>query len=180
MREFASLGSFAAYLLERDVAVAVALEEGLKKAAEHVEKVAKDEFGEYQPAVGGFPAWAELADSTKAQRVALGYSENDPLLRSGELRDSIGHEVAGLEAVVGSTDDVMVYQELGTETIPPRPVLGPAAIRSEAVIQRMIGEAAVLGILGVSQLPAALGVSALERAESWRESVEGYSSATGL
>jgi len=173
VREFTSLGAFGMYLLEAAAATAVTLETGLKRAAEHIEKVAKDEFGEYQPAVGGFPSWAELADSTKAQRVALGYSENDPLLRTGDLRDSISHEVAGLEAVVGSTDDVMVYQELGTETIPPRPVLGPAAIRSEAVIQRMIGEAAVLGILGVRTLPAALGVSALERAESWQEGVEG-------
>lgn len=173
MREFGSLGSFGMYLLEAATAEVVALEAGLAKVAEHVEKVAKSEFGEYQPGVGAFPAWTELADSTKAQRVALGYSENDPLLRSGELRDSIGHEVAGLEAVIGSTSDVMVYQELGTHTIPPRPVLGPAAIRSEKVIQRMIGEAAVLGILGMRTLPAALGISALERAESWREGVEG-------
>lgn len=173
MREFGSLGAFGMYLLEAAATEAVALEAGLAKAAEHVEKVAKAEFGEYQPATGSFPAWAELADATKAQRVALGYTENDPLLRSGALRDSIGHEVAGLEAMVGSTSDVMVYQELGTEKMPPRPVLGPAAIRSEKVIERMIGEAALLGILGLRALPAELGMSALERAESWREGVEG-------
>lgn len=173
MREFTSLGSFGAYLLEAAAREAVALEVGLKKAAEHVEKVARAEFGEYQAAVGSFPAWAELAPATKADRVAQGFSENDPLLRTGELRDSIGNRVSGLEAEIGSDDDVMVYQELGTETIPPRPVLGPAAVRSEKAIQRILGEAALLGILGTHSLPSELGVSALERAESWREGVEG-------
>lgn len=172
MKEFTSLGSFGAYLLEAAAKEAVALEIGLKKAAEHVEKVAKAEFGEYQAAVGSFPGWADLAPATKADRVAHGFSENDPLLRTGDLRDSIGHRVAGLEAEIGSDDDVMVYQELGTETIPPRPVLGPAAIRSEKAIQRILGEAALLGILGMHSLPAELGVSQLERMDSWKDAVE--------
>lgn len=173
MREFSSLGEFGVYLLEAAAKEAVALELGLKKAAEHVEKVAKAEFGEYQNAVGSFPAWAELADATKADRVAKGFGENDPLLRTGELRDSIDHRVAGLGAEIGSDDDVMVYQELGTEKMPPRPVLGPAAIRSEKAIQRILGEAAVLGILGMKHLPVELGVSQLERIENWKEGVGG-------
>lgn len=173
MREFGSLGSFGLYLMEAAAAEAVMLERGLKACAERIEKTAKEELGEYQPATGPFPEWAQLADATMAQRESMGYTPNDPLLRSGELRDSIGHEVSGLEAEIGSTSDIAVYQELGTETIPPRPFLGPAAVRNKKFIQRALGEAAVLGILGVRSLPAALGVSALERAASWREGVEG-------
>lgn len=173
MREFCSLGAFGAYLLDAAAKEAVALETGLKRAAQHVEKVAKSEFGEYQPARGSFPAWVELADATKADRVAKGFTENDPLLRTGDLRDSIGNRVAGLDAEIGSDDDVMVYQELGTEKMPPRPVLGPAAIRSEKAIQRILGEAALLGILGTKELPAGLGESQLARIERWKEGVEG-------
>ena len=41
--------------------------------------------------------------------VAKGFTPDDPLLRTGQLRDSISHQVQGLDAVVGSTSEVMVY-----------------------------------------------------------------------
>jgi hypothetical protein len=37
----------------------------------------------------------------------------------------------------------MVYQELGTDRIPPRPVLGPAAYKNKDKIERILGEAVV-------------------------------------
>jgi phage gpG-like protein len=157
MKEFDSLTAFAAHLLALDAAEMVALHYGLKEVAHGIEKAAKEEIGHYQPAVGPFPAWAELADSTKADRMRQGFSENDPLLRTGELRDSISSEVVGLEAVVGSDSDVMVWQELGTKTIPPRPVLGPAAISNEDRIKEILGRVAARGLLGGTSLPAGLG-----------------------
>lgn len=127
-------------------AEAAALHHGLKTCAVQIEKTAKSEFGHYQSEVGQFAAWAELAESTKADRLANGFTENDPLLRSGALRESITHEVHGLDAAVGSTADVMVYQELGTATMPPRPVLGPAALRNVELVVNTLGRAAAEGL----------------------------------
>lgn len=148
---------FAAHLLERAAVEVAALEEGLERVAMHIQKTAKSEFGVYQPERGPFNEWDELADSTKADRVRQGYSENDPLFRSGALRDSIQHEVHGLDAVIGSKSDIMAYQEFGTEKIPPRPVLGPAALRNKARIESLIGAAAVMGIVGGDRIHESLG-----------------------
>ena len=146
-RNFDNLTSFVLHLSAAAVAVRVAERRGLEQAALLIEKDAKAQIGRYQPAVGPFPAWAPLADSTVSDRVHKGYAPDEPELRSGELRDSITHEVAGTEACVGSTSDVMVYQELGTSKIPPRPILGPAAFRNEEAIRRIIGEHVVSAIL---------------------------------
>ena len=51
----------------------------MERAAKVVEREAKSEIGEYQDStISPFPAWAELADSTKDNRVRLGFTENDP------------------------------------------------------------------------------------------------------
>ena len=146
MREF-SLSEFALHLLEVEAAELLALHHGLKKCAAAIEATAKAEIGTYQRGVGYFPPWQELAPATKADRVHKGFTENDPLLRTGGLRDSISSEVHALEAAIGSTSDIMVYQELGTSTIPPRAVLGPAAVRNHKRIEMILGEAAVAGLL---------------------------------
>jgi phage gpG-like protein len=157
MREFDSFGAFALHLLEREVATVVALHADLKMVAHKIEETAKEEIGHYQPEVGPFPAWAPLAESTVADRVAQGYSPDEPLLRTGDLRDSISSEVEGLEAAIGSTSDVALYQELGTSRIPPRPLLGPAAIRNERLMLTSLGAVMVNGIAGAKLLPEALG-----------------------
>lgn len=117
----------------------------LEEAGSVIDTYAKAQIGHYDltpPA--GFPSWPQLADSTKKDRVREGFPENEPLLRTGELRDSIHHEVLDFDlAVVGSDSDIMVYQELGTETIPPRPVMGPAAVRMGPKVADMIGAAVV-------------------------------------
>jgi hypothetical protein len=51
--------------------------------------------------------------------------------------------VQGDEAAVGSTSEIAVYQELGTEKIPPRPFLGPAAFKNKDRIEAMLGQAVV-------------------------------------
>ena len=72
--------------------------------------------------------WTQLAASTQADRVQAGFAANEPLLRTGELRDSIEHKVVSDdEAQIGSNLDIAVYQELGTQTIPPRSFLAAAA-----------------------------------------------------
>lgn len=150
--EFASLGDFAAHLVAMQVAVKAAEHQGLKKAAVLIERTAKAEIGHYQDAAGPFPAWAQLADSTEAQKASKGYSAGAPLLASGQMRDNISHQVRGNEAVIGSPDEKAVYHEFGTSKMPPRPVFGPAAFSNKKPIQQIIGEAVVLGIIGGKKL----------------------------
>ncbi len=125
----------------------------LERAARVVEAEAKAEIGDYQPAKGLFAAWAQLADSTKADRAAHGFTPNDPLLRTGKLRDGIEHTVemgalgAGV-AHVGSNSPVAVYQELGTSRIPPRSFLGGAAFAKEHEVRAILGDAVIATIAG--------------------------------
>ncbi|CAJ0705821.1 HK97 gp10 family phage protein [Ralstonia holmesii] len=152
MKEFGDLASFAAHLVLAEVTAHKALEKGLDKAAAHIEHAAKDKIGEYQAANGMHEAWPELAESTKEDRVRKGFTENDPLLRTGDLRDSISHETHGLEAAIGSTSDIAVYQELGTDKIPPRPFLGAAAYESIDEVKKLVGGAVITGIVGGNSL----------------------------
>lgn len=64
-----------------------------------------------------------------------------PWLRSGVLRDSIGHEADDSGAVVGSSDPVAVFQEVGTGRDRPRPFLSPVAERDGEAVARSIGAA---------------------------------------
>jgi phage gpG-like protein len=149
MLEFASLGAFQNHVTQTMIpAVHSHLGRGLEAAAELIQNTARAKLGHYQSSVEHFPAWPELADYTKADRVAKGFTENDPLLRTGALRDSIGHEVHGFEAVIGSTSDVAVFQELGTNKIPPRPFLGPAVVQNEEALRALWHDVLLRGFLG--------------------------------
>jgi phage gpG-like protein len=149
MLEFASLGAFQNHVTQTMIpAVHSHLGHGLEAVAERIENTARKKFGHYQPEVGHFPSWPELADFTKQDRIEKGFSENDPLLRTGELRDSMGHAVQGFDAVIGSTSDVAVYQELGTNKIPPRPFLGPAVVENEEAIRAIWHDVLLRGFLG--------------------------------
>jgi hypothetical protein len=132
----------------------------MEKACLVVEKEVKAEIGTYQTAVGDFPAWAELADSTKEDRVRQGYTENDPLLRDGTLRDSVTHEVDadGSKGIVSSDSDIAVYQELGTSRIPPRPFFGGAAFRKAEHVQAILGTAMVGALAGPEVFNGAIKV----------------------
>lgn len=147
MKIFNNPGKFAKHLVALIASEKIAVTKGLDKAATIVEKEAKKEIGTYQPEVGPFQDWAELADSTKEDRLKKGYTENDPLLRSGDLRNSISHQTKELTAQIGSTSDIMIYQEFGTTFIPPRPVLGPAAFKNKEKIKKILGSAAVTGLI---------------------------------
>lgn len=125
--------------------IASQLELGFHIIVKEIEETAKEEIGVYQPAYGPFEAWAPLAESTKADRVRQGYIEDEPLLRSGELRDSIESEVVGLAAIVGTKSEIGFWQEVGTENIPPRPFIGPAYVRKIDPLMESIGRAIARG-----------------------------------
>ena len=147
MREFTHIGEMVAHLAEIAAAETLTLHKGLKTCATAIEKTAKAEIGVYQREVGNFAGWVSLAESTQTDRAAKGFTPDDPLLRTGALRDSITHQIDELDAVIGSDSDIMVYQELGTDRIPPRAVLGPAAIRNKDLIMKTLGHAVAEGLL---------------------------------
>lgn len=65
-----------------------------------------------------------------------GDDHRTPWKRTGALRDSITHSTDDAGAVIGSSDPVAVYQELGTRQVPPRPFLVPtAAVEAEPIAQ---------------------------------------------
>ncbi|WP_088187545.1 hypothetical protein [Desulfosporosinus sp. FKA] len=143
-------------LVEAPAKVDTAAIVALKKCAVEVQKTAQEKFGEYQPAVGPYPAWNQLADSTIEQKAQAGGGE-DPLIghypnSSGNklyptnLRQSLTikiHESA-LAAEVGTNNPIGKWQEFGTadgERIPPRPFLRPALYENEDYIKKALKEA---------------------------------------
>ncbi|MCO4875786.1 phage virion morphogenesis protein [Paraburkholderia caribensis] len=143
-----TLGQFAQMLMKASEESDAHMHAALERVAEHIEKDAKERIGHYNGAVGPFAAWAPLAPSTMQDRASKGYPADEPLLRTGELRDSIGKEVTHDEAVIGSDSDVAVAQELGTIDIPPRSFLGAAGAAALPMIQREFGMAIVSAVKG--------------------------------
>lgn len=92
-------------------------------------------------------SWPRLSDATILGffhergfwipgKADLGFAPPDyePLLRTGQMRDSISTAQDGLVGIVGSDDKVMLFQEMGTPgaryPIPPRPTLALALMSS--------------------------------------------------
>jgi hypothetical protein len=117
---------------------------------------ARKRIGEYHSAVGPFPGWASLAESTMDERERLGYSRDEPLHRRGDLRDAI-MELPSEESAIVAVPSKMVAtengrrqvdiaiiaeaQEHGTATIPPRPFLGPALWQNRREATAIVNEA---------------------------------------
>lgn len=108
-------------------------------------RVSKSKLGTYQSGIGFFPEWAPLADRTLAEKARLGLPSPSPLLRSGDLRDSITFEtiVSATSVTVNlfSTSDYAPVQELGggPSNIPPRPFIGPVPFERQEVWEAFIG-----------------------------------------
>lgn len=87
--KFESFDALADEIDRRTVALPAAVREAAAAAGALAVEASKKMIGHYQPAVGDLPAWAPLTDATKADRTAKGFTPDDPLLRSGELRDAV-------------------------------------------------------------------------------------------
>ncbi len=134
MKEF-TLAGFAAFCAEELVDnVDTAREEALELGAKAIQAEAKRVIGTYDY------GWPQLAPATQADREHQGFPANEPLLRTGEMRDSIHYAIItpGKEAEIGSNSDIAFYQELGTSTIPARSFLASSAARLEKPIIKMI------------------------------------------
>ena len=152
-REFSSMGALGLHLAKVAAGQMIAAKLALDEACLVIEDTAKEEIGHYQSEAGISPAWAQLADSTEADKARKGFPLDAPLLRTGDMRDAITHEVSGLEAVVGAKEEgagkMLIYHEFGTSKMPPRPVLWPAWYRNKDRILRIVAEAMISEIIGV-------------------------------
>lgn len=133
-----SLLDFARDIAKVTATFAVYRHEVLEEACKIVEEEAKRVIGTYDY------KWEELHPATKEDRLRKGYKENEPLLREGDLRDSISHYVGFEDGYVGSPSKIALYQELGTSSgtwggngIPPRSFLGGAARAKEHEIHEL-------------------------------------------
>jgi phage gpG-like protein len=132
-----SLGGFAARLLAAEADMHLTSEAIIEKACRMIEKEAKTAIGTYR-----FD-WEPLKPETVAHKAG----GDTPLLETGELRDSIEHNVgregANVVGLVGTNNPLGKFHELGTAHIPPRSFLGEAAMRKEDKIHEMAGRATV-------------------------------------
>lgn len=81
----------------------------------------------------------------------LGYGgAESPLLRAGELRDSVECEADGLVGCVGSDSKIALYQEMGTPNarypIPPRPIFAKSIIEAAAGLDLLV-EPVIISLL---------------------------------
>ena len=150
MPTFDSFEACAKFMRESEPHIVKALKNALGTAADAVKQTAKNKMGVYQEGIGGFNKWEQLAKVTQEDRAERGFAANEPLLVTGALRDSLHYRVQNLTARIGSTSDIMVYQELGTNKIPPRPVLGPALLENKEVIQKAVGKAFLSGVFNTA------------------------------
>lgn len=103
-------------------------------------------IGHYQP------GWAPLADSTLREKAAAGYAIPNPLLRTGEMRDSIVGEAdasgTGAEGAVGASDPKAIWHELGTSRMPPRPFLSLAMMNMLPTAEKLFNNLAIRLLIG--------------------------------
>ncbi|MFC2248735.1 hypothetical protein ACETRX_03835 [Labrys portucalensis] len=139
-----TLVSFAALLTQVVESLPAARHEALEQAAVVVEKESKRVIGTYEY------GWRQLRESTQDGRASAGFPPNEPLLVTGELRESIEHNSDTNDAHIGSNNEKAIWQELGTTGIPPRSFLAMAAARKEKEVVDILGGAGYQLLIGGS------------------------------
>jgi hypothetical protein len=138
MMDFAQLAEQLAAAASR---VRPDLERDLAEIGEAQKKLAQEMIGTE------VPSWPPLAAATIADKERKGFPVPAPLLRTGDMRESIRFEVEpsplGASMTLGSDDPIAKYQELGTATIPPRPFLATSAVAVMPVAEKRLAETAV-------------------------------------
>ena len=140
MREFRDIAAFARFMEDRVLpSIPRAVHRGVEDGAIRIRKATQAQLGKYlEGPEPGLPT-APLADSTIDERIRLGFTPDDPGLRSGDMRDSYGERVSPVgervAASIGSDDIKAVVFEVGrldaVNYQPPRPELTVAAARNE-------------------------------------------------
>lgn len=165
MKSFDSLEKFAKHL--RKVASTYSRYEmqAANFVGQELVKEAKDKIGHLQEGImtraHAFFDWEPLTDSTKADKQRQGYvmnSDYNPLLRTGEMRDSIKYDFNPFlhKLRLGSDSQIMLYQELGTKYIPPRSVLGLTMSQAFPVVSYTFGRMMTAWLQGKTFSPRRL------------------------
>ena len=121
---------------------------GLNELRERLERLRPEEVMARALAEQAQRMAARVREGLSEQPGAAGHDE--PWLRSGALRDSVGAQADGLQAVVGSSDPAAVPQEMGTAHMPARPFLTPVAAGMGEEAARAVGAAAAAALRGDS------------------------------
>lgn len=136
-----SMSDFACYVERLSVEAAALPAEGARIMAPVMAETVKSVFGRTPPL-------ADLAESTQAERAAKGYAPNEPLVRTGDLRDSVESAIAidGTHALAmtGSADPLARIHEDGSAHFPPRPTFRIGAAEVE-----MFGRRIWKGLIGI-------------------------------
>lgn len=172
MPDMLSLLDMAEIMDKAGLAVVKEIHAAMGEAVEIVQARAKADMGHYQEDIDPFEDWAYLQQSTVDEKERFGFAPPDnPLLRTGTLRDHIEaqvddgfdrHTIIGQVGVASEQigdgtaqnpfrdiGDVAMWQELGTEHIPPRSFLGGAAVQTEDKVVDLIGESVAAQVAGV-------------------------------
>lgn len=117
-------------------------------ALEVLEFEAKDKIGHLQSGGGEFKSWEPLAESTLADKERNGYifnADGNPLYREGDLRESIrsSYHPNLRKGYLGSTSMIGLYQEMGTNRIPPRSFIGLTMYQGGHLVASIMGQAMV-------------------------------------
>jgi len=110
MTIFHTLGDFVAHLSTIEADLELAREAAVVKGCQIVQKEAKAAIGNYRAGYN----WPQRAESTQEDRVLKGFPANEPLLRTGSLRESIEytapvHEGAEVCGYVGTNHPVAKF-----------------------------------------------------------------------
>lgn len=135
-----SLSQFEAILMANANTAEPRILIALDKVGELAETLAAAYIGHQQP------GWAPLAESTIKDKRDKGYAVPAPLLREGDMRDSIKKELVPLAnaVVVGSNEKKALWQEMGTSRgIPPRPFLALGMRNAMPYASELFGKIAV-------------------------------------
>lgn len=127
---FKSLDDFAQFCAKVAIQIDPDLTVGCQLAATSYKK-------ELDSILGDENRLRPLTDATQTERLRLGYSGNDPLVRSGEMKDSIQLEHAPLFSAVGTESPLAPLHEFGFfnvrtgEMVAPRPAWQMALSKTE-------------------------------------------------
>jgi len=121
---------------------------GLDELRERLERLRPEEVMARALAEQAERMAASVRDGLSEPPDAAGHDE--PWLRSGALRDSVGAQADGLQAAVGSSDPAAVPQELGTAHMPARPFLAPVAAGMGEEVARAVGARVAAALRGDS------------------------------
>lgn len=154
---FRSLRSFAFYLANQAVRQH---KENIKNVLTLVgratAKQARSMVGTLQPGIGPYPAWERLANATVERKTRYGLGKGGdpetPLYATGRFARAIRFKVDANRGCVhvGTNVEYIMYTELGTAHMPPRPVFSPAALRTVPKFIPTLAESVAASLIGAN------------------------------